>query len=143
MISYQHLYFALRDKSSRIKSVGSSWPPVSHGRCRTQHGLTATLSRLQRLSTVFQLRCAGRACAVDATEDFSARFDAVTDNAAAAVRANRRQRVDCALEAVEGVTLSTHDHFKRLVVVVLANFACRHTQFVRARGGCWRCLFRS
>jgi hypothetical protein len=33
--------------------------------------------------------------------------------------------VDCALEAIEGVTLSAHDHFKRLVIFVLANFACR------------------
>jgi hypothetical protein len=64
---------------------------------------------------------------MDTTEDVSVRFDAVADDAAVAVRANRRQRVDCALETVEGVTLSAHDHFKRLVVVVLANFASRHT----------------
>src|SRR4029453_2990677 len=49
--------------------------------------------------------------------------------------------MDCALEAIEGVTLSTHDNFKRLVVVILANFAFSHTQFVRARGGSRRCLF--
>jgi hypothetical protein len=78
---------------------------------------------------------------VDTTEDFSVRFDAVADDTAIAVWANRRQRVDCALEAVEGVALSAHDNFKRLVIFVLANFACRHTQFVRARGGQWRCLF--
>jgi hypothetical protein len=78
---------------------------------------------------------------VDATEDLSVRFDTVTDDPAVAVRANRRQRVDCALEAIEGVTLSAHDDFKRLVIFVLANFACRHTQFVRARGGSRRCLF--
>ena len=64
---------------------------------------------------------------MDTTEDFSVRFDAVSDDTAVAVGANRRQRVDCALEAVEGVTLSAHDDFKRLVIVVLANFACRHT----------------
>ena len=93
------------------------------------------------LSAVLQLRCAGRACAVDTTEDLSVRFDAVADDTAIAVRANRRQRVDCALEAIKSVTLSAHDDFKRLVIIVLANFACRHTQFVRARGGQWRCLF--
>ena len=78
---------------------------------------------------------------MDTTEDFSVRFDAVTDDTAIAVRANRRQCVDCTLEAVEGVTLSANDDFKRLVVFVLTNFACRHTQFVRARGGQWWCLF--
>jgi hypothetical protein len=77
---------------------------------------------------------------VDTTEDFSVGFDAVAHDTATAVRTNRRQRVDRALEAVESVTLSAHDDFKRLVIFVLANFACRHTQFVRARGGQWRCL---
>ena len=78
---------------------------------------------------------------MDTTEDFSVRFDAMADDTAAAVWANRRQRVDCALEAIEGVTLTAHDDFERLVIVVLANFACRHTQFVRARGCSRRCLF--
>ena len=72
---------------------------------------------------------------MDTTEDLSVRFDAVADDTAIAVRANRRQRVDCALEAIKDVALSAHDHFKRLVIIVLANFAFRHTQFVRARGG--------
>jgi hypothetical protein len=39
------------------------------------------------------------------------------------------------------VTLSGHDHFKRLVILVFANFAFRHIQFVRARAGPRRCLF--
>ena len=77
---------------------------------------------------------------MDTTENFSVRFDAVADDTAIAVRANRRQRVNCALEAIKGVALSAHDDFKRLVIIVLADFACRHTQFVRARGGQWRCL---
>lgn len=64
---------------------------------------------------------------MDATKNFSVRFDAMTDDTAVAVRANRRERVDGALEAIEGVTLSAHDHVKRLVIIVLANFACRHT----------------
>ena len=79
---------------------------------------------------------------MDTTEDFSVRFDAVTDDTAIAVRANRRQRVNCALEAIKGAAFSAHDDFKRLVIFVLANFACRHTQFVRARAGSRRCLFR-
>jgi len=95
------------------------------------------------LSAVLQLCCAGRACAVDTTENFSVRFDTVADDTAVVVRANRRELVDCTLETVKSVTLPAHDHFKRLVIIVLANFACRHTRFVRARGDQWRCLFTS
>ena len=69
---------------------------------------------------------------MDTTEDFAVRFDTVAHDTAIAVRANRRQRVDCALEAVEDVTLSCHDHFKRLVILVFANFAFRHTP-IRSR----------
>ena len=57
------------------------------------------------LSAVLQLRCAGRACAVDTAEDFSVGLDTVAHDTAIAVRANRRQRVDCALEAIESVAL--------------------------------------
>ena len=72
---------------------------------------------------------------MDTTKDLSVRFDAVADDTAIAMRANRREGVDCALEAIEDVTLSVHDDFKRLVIIVSADFAFRHTQFVRARGG--------
>ena len=95
------------------------------------------------LSAVLQLCCAGRACAVDTTKDLSVRFDAMAYDMAIAVRAHRRQGMDCALEAIKDVALSAHDDFKRLVIIVLANFACRHTRFVRARGDQWRCLFTS
>ncbi len=99
------------------------------------HGVT----RLP-LNAILQLRGAGHACAVDTTEDSSVRVEAVTDDTAITVRANRRQRVNCALEAIKGVAFSAHDDFKRLVIIVLADFACRHTQFVRVRGGQWRCF---
>jgi hypothetical protein len=77
---------------------------------------------------------------VDTTENLSVRFDAVAYDTAIAVWTNRRQGVDGALEAIKDVALSVHHDFKRLVIIVLANFACRHTQFVRARGGQWWCL---
>ena len=64
---------------------------------------------------------------MDTTEDFPVRLDAVPDDTAITVRANRRQRVDCALEAIKGVAFSAHDDFKRLVIIVLADFAFRHT----------------
>ena len=92
------------------------------------------------LDAVFQLRCAGRACAVYTTEDLFVRFDAVAHDTAIAVWTHRRQGMDCALEAIKDVALSAHDDFKSLVIFVLADFAFRHTQFVRARGGQWRCL---
>ena len=72
---------------------------------------------------------------MDTTKDLSVRFDAMADDTAIAVRAPRRQGMDCALEAIKDVALSAHDDFKRLVIIVLANFAYRHTRFVRARGG--------
>ena len=78
---------------------------------------------------------------MDAAKDLSVRFHAMPDYAAIAVRTNRRQRVDCALEAIEGVTLPGHDHFKRLVIFILANFTCSHTQSVRAPGALRWCLF--
>jgi len=73
---------------------------------------------------VFQLRGAR---AVDAAEDLSVGFNAMPDNPAVAVRANRSQRVDRAREAVERVALSTNDHFKRLVIFIFATFACSLT----------------
>jgi hypothetical protein len=75
---------------------------------------------------------------MDAAENLSVSFNAVPDNPAIAMRANRRQRVDGALETVESVTLPGDDHFKRLVIFVVANLTCSHTQsFARreVRGG--------
>jgi hypothetical protein len=70
---------------------------------------------------------------VDAAENLSVSFNAVPDNPAIAMRANRRQRVDGAVETVESVVFPADDHFKRLVVFVLANLTCSHTQmFSRA-----------
>jgi hypothetical protein len=40
------------------------------------------------------------------------------------------------------VTFSAHDHFERLVIIVLANFALSHTQFVRVREGSRRYQIR-
>jgi hypothetical protein len=89
-------------------------------------------SAARRSDAIFQFRLAGRARAVDAAEDFSVSFNAVPDDPAVAIRANRRQRVDGALEAVEGVTLPADDYFKRLVIFVFANLTCSHTQISRA-----------
>jgi hypothetical protein len=64
----------------------------------------------------------------------------MTDDPAVAVRADRRQGVDRAFEAIECVMLSGYDHFKRLVIFILANFAFSHTQLFRASAALRRCL---
>jgi hypothetical protein len=72
---------------------------------------------------------------MDAAKDLSIGFHAVADHPAVAVRANRRERVDCALEAIEGVMLARNDYFKGLVIFIFANFAFSHTQQSFARRG--------
>jgi hypothetical protein len=64
---------------------------------------------------------------MDATEDLSIGFHTMPDDSTIAVRADRRQRVDRAFEAIECVMFSGYDHFKRLVIFIFANFACSHT----------------
>src|SRR5436190_15836079 len=91
------------------------------------------------LSAILQLRCAGRACTIDAAEDLSVPFDPMADDTAIALRTNGREGVDRAFEAIKDVALSSHDDFKGLVIIVIADFAFSHTQFVRARGGSRRC----
>jgi hypothetical protein len=90
---------------------------------------------VQRSSAIFQLRFAGLARAVDAAENLSVSFNAVPNNPAIAMCANRRQRVDGALETVEGVVLPADDHFKHPVIFVVANLTCNHTRMFRAPRG--------
>jgi len=60
---------------------------------------------------------------VHAAEDRAGFLDAVTDDVRAAVRTGRRQRVDGAFEAVEGVAGAVQSDLKGLVVVIAAGFA--------------------
>lgn len=53
-------------------------------------------------------------------------FKPVTDNAAAAMIAGRRQGVYRAFETVKRVAVATKNHFERFVIVVAANVAFRH-----------------
>ena len=64
---------------------------------------------------------------MDAAKDLSIGFHAVADHAAMAVRANWRQRMDRALEAVKRVVLARNNHLKRFVIFIFANFASGHT----------------
>ena len=84
------------------------------------------------LDAVFQLRFPGPARAVDAAENLSVRFNAVSHNSAVAMWTNRRQRVYRAFEAVEGVVFAVNDYFKCLVIFIFTNFACSHTSMFRA-----------
>ena len=63
---------------------------------------------------------------MNAAIDLPIGFHTVPDDPAIAVWADWRQRVDRAFEAIEGMTLAGNDHFKRLVIFILANFACSH-----------------
>lgn len=64
--------------------------------------------------------------AVGAAEKVFLRFDAVSDDFTAAVRADGRELVNRALEAVENVAVARRYDFKRQIIIVSANFAFRH-----------------
>jgi hypothetical protein len=76
---------------------------------------------------------------MNATEDLSVGFHTMPDDSAVAVRTDWRQRVDRAFETIECVMLSANDYFERLVIFILTNFACSHTQFFRASVALRRC----
>jgi hypothetical protein len=64
---------------------------------------------------------------MNAAEDFSVGFHTVPKDSTIAMRTDWCQRVDRALETIEGVMPAGYDHFKRLVIFIFANFACSHT----------------
>src|SRR5262249_29457899 len=71
-----------------------------------------------------------------AAEESAFLFEPMADDVDAAVLAGRRQRVDRALEAVEGVGRAVHAHLEGLVVVVAAGFASGHGDLVSGWGDC-------
>jgi len=76
---------------------------------------------------------------MNAAIDLPIGFHTVPHDPALAVWADRRQCVDRAFEAIECVMLSGYDDFKGLVIFILANFACSHTQFFRTSAALRRC----
>ncbi len=64
---------------------------------------------------------------MDAAVDLAALLNAVPDNPALAMRTDRCERVDSALEAVKGVMLAGYDHFECFVIFIFADFTCGHT----------------
>jgi hypothetical protein len=51
------------------------------------------------------------------------------------MRADRRELMNGAFEAVEHVTLSTGDHFERTMIVIAAHFAFSHGVLPLCRSG--------
>ena len=66
-------------------------------------------------------------CAMGAAIHNAARFDPVPDDAALAMRAFRREHVNRAFEAVEGVFLPVPPNCEGFVVIVPAHIAFGHT----------------
>jgi hypothetical protein len=62
-----------------------------------------------------------------ATVKSSLRFDAMADDFASAVLADRRELMDGAFEAVECMGVSGRDHLEGKIVVVAADFAPSHS----------------
>ena len=57
----------------------------------------------------------------------------VADDATPTIFAPGREGVNSAFEAVEDVLFARHDHFKRFLVIVSANFTLSH--IIRSRAG--------
>jgi hypothetical protein len=70
-----------------------------------------------------------------AAEERAFLFEAVTEDMNAAIVAGWSQRMDRALEAVEGVGGAVHGHRECLVVVVSAGFASSHDGSHQLWGG--------
>jgi hypothetical protein len=68
----------------------------------------------------------GFARATGATIKRFVRLDAMPDDFAPTVIANRRQRMDRALEAVENMLPARRDHLEGEIIVVTANFTLGH-----------------
>lgn len=75
---------------------------------------------------IFDAFDAGAFRAVRAAEKVFFRFDSVTDDAAAAIGANRRELVNRAFETIENVRVSRRDNFEGQVIIISANLALCH-----------------
>jgi hypothetical protein len=109
--------------SIRFSEVGvpaESWTPQ----------LRSSTPRLEQgpsLNPVRYPAVTGRAGAMGAAEGSPISLHSVTDHPAAAVFAGRREGMDCALEAVEGMRITSgYPDLESPVVLVAANFAPSH-----------------
>jgi hypothetical protein len=65
------------------------------------------------------------------TEEVPVNLDAMADDSAFAVLANRGHRLDRTLEAVEDMTRTGRNNLEALVVIIAANFARGHIDLPR------------
>src|ERR671924_1354248 len=94
---------------------------------------------MRRLGTVAQRLLSAVSRAVRAAVHLAVGFNAVPEDAAAAVRAHRGEFLDGALEAVERVRGAARDaHGEGLVVTVATDFAGAHRLTPMQRGACAR-----
>jgi hypothetical protein len=75
---------------------------------------------------VFSLCNSGIASAIGAAIERILRLDAVSDDPATAVSADRRQLLDRAFEAIEDVLFARRDYLERQVIIVATNFTLGH-----------------
>ena len=94
---------------------------------RYSGAIAAVWNSLRCLNSILQCCFASGTRAMNAAEDFAVGFHPVPNDSTIAMRANWCQSVDRAFEAIERVMLTGYDHFKRLIIFILANFACSHT----------------
>jgi hypothetical protein len=69
--------------------------------------------------------------AIGTAEKVFFRLDAVSDDFAAAMSADRRKAMNRAFKTIEDVTISRRYDLKRQVIIVTANFALRHITLLR------------
>jgi hypothetical protein len=101
-------------------ALGESWTPQLRGS-------TPRLEQGPSLNPVRYPAVTGLAGAMGAAKGVPISFHAVADHPAAAVFAGRREGMDCALEAVEGMRITSgYPDLESPVVLVAANFAPSH-----------------
>jgi len=97
-------------------------------RSRSRSSIAADLRRavVARLNAVADARLPLLSRTARAAEETIVRLHAVPEDHATAMLAARRELMDGALKAIEGVAKPRRDYLERLVIVVPADLARRH-----------------
>jgi hypothetical protein len=106
-----------------MNAGGKLFTYLLHTRTRSRSGADA----------VAQPGDAGALRAMLAAEEGALLLEPVAENADATLVADRRQRMNGAFEAVEGVGSSAHAYLERLVVVIPAGFTSGHDDLASVR----------
>jgi hypothetical protein len=114
------------------KSVSVGSVPGAPGGASGQTTAAKLMWSGRRAEPVAQADDAGHLGAMLTAEERAVLLEPVADDADAAILAGRRQRMDRAFEAVEGMGGAVHAHLERLVVVVAAGFTSGHGDLASA-----------